>query len=141
MRTFAFFSILLAAFLSFSGCSKDTSSGGGSGSGGGSNTPGVINLTSPGAGVIVTNGTTLTVTGDLTDVDGLSQGRVELRNKNTNSVYFQQISGTGGVTFYRFLWSWVVSGITTLTPATLKITCVDRNNNTITKEIDIQLDN
>lgn len=132
--------ILAAILMTITGCSKDTSSGGG-GSGSGTNTPGVINITTPGAGAIYTNGSTITVTGDLTDVDGLSQGRVELRNKTTNSVYFQQISGTGGVTFYRFLWSWVVSGITTLTPATLKITCVDRNNNTIIKELDIQLDN
>lgn len=141
MKLTLFFSLIITATTLITGCSKDSSGGGSGGGSGGSNTPGVINLTSPGAGVIVTNGTTLTVTGDLTDVDGLSQGRVELRNKNTNGVYFQQISGTGGVTFYRFLWSWVVSGITTLTPATLKITCVDRNNNIVTKEIDIQLDN
>lgn len=132
---------LAAGLILATGCSKDSSSGGGSGSGSGTNTPGVINITTPGAGAIYTNGSTISVTGDLTDVDGLSQGRVELRNKTTGSVYFQQISGTGGVTFYRFLWSWVVSGITTTTPATLKITCVDRNNNTVIKELDIQLDN
>lgn len=132
---------LLAAFFTVSGCSKDSGSGGSGGSGGGSNTPGVINITTPVAGTIATNGSTLTVSGDLTDVDGLSQGKVELRNKTTGSVYFQQISGTGGVTFYRFLWSWTVSGITSLTTATLKITCTDRNNNSVTKEIDIQLDN
>lgn len=131
--------ILAAGFMTIAGCSKDSGSGGGGGTA--ADTPGVINLTTPAAGIIATNGTVLRIEGDLTDVDGLSQGRVELKNKTTNAVLFQQISSTGGVSFYRFSWSWTVSGITTLTPATLKISCVDRNNKIVILERDIQLDN
>lgn len=134
------FYFLVTGILLITGCSKDSGTSGGGG-GTAADTPSVINITTPGAGVIATNGTTLRVEGDLTDVDGLSQGRVELRNKSNGSVFFSQISGTGGVSFYRFSWSWVVSGITTLTPAILKVTSVDRNNKIVIKEIEIQLDN
>lgn len=133
--------ISLAAFVALvttAGCKKD--------SGGGSttpptDTPGIINVTTPGVNAIYTNGSSLNITGDLTDVDGLSQGKVEVKKNSDNSVLFTQTSSTGGVSFYRFNWAWTISGITTITPCTVKITCTDRYSRVVTKEVAIQLDN
>ena len=71
----------------------------------------------------------------------MSSVRIEVKNKTTNAVLFQQSSPAGNATFYRFLWNWVVTGITTITPATVKITAKDLQSNEVVKEVDITLDN
>lgn len=107
----------------------------------GPNVASVINITTPGIGVIYTNGSTLKIEGDVTDNNGLATVRVEVKNKTTNAILFQQSSTAGNATFYRFLWNWVVTGITTITPATVKITAKDLQSNEVSKEVDISLDN
>lgn len=126
----AFFLLLLGS------CKKDTAS-----TPSGPDIASVINVATPGTGVIFTNGSTLKIEGDVTDNNGLSTVRVEVKNKTTNAILFQQSSTAGNATFYRFLWNWVVTGITTLTPATVKITAKDLQSNEVSKEVDIKLDN
>ena len=101
--------------------------------------PGTITVTSPSA--IYTNGNTLKVEGEMTDNNGLSTARVEIRNKTTTALLYQQSSTTGSVSFYRFLWNWTITGITTTTIATVKIVARDKQSNEISREIDVTLDN
>lgn len=63
---------------------------------------GTITVTSPSAIAIYTNGNTLKVEGEMTDNNGLSTARVEIRNKTTTALLYQQSSTTGSVSFYRF---------------------------------------
>ncbi|MEI2737586.1 MAG: hypothetical protein V9F01_02235 [Chitinophagaceae bacterium] len=105
------------------------------------NIPGIINITSPSSLAIYLNGTVLKVEGDMTDNNGLAIARVEIRNKTTNAILFQQSSNTGAVSFYRFLWNWTISGITTTTVATVKVIARDKYSNEVTKEVDVTLEN
>lgn len=77
----------------------------------------------------------------MTDNNGLSTARVEIRNKTTTALLYQQSSTTGSVSFYRFLWNWTITGITTTTIATVKIVARDKQSNEISREIDVTLDN
>ena len=101
--------------------------------------PSDIQITSPFPGTIVLNGTTLSVEGTITDDNVLSSAKVEIRNKNTGAVLFQQSSLTGNVQFYRFLWSWMVTGIVSPIPATIKVTAKDKYSYEVFKEVDIML--
>jgi hypothetical protein len=65
---------------------------------------------------------------------------VEIRNKTTGAILFQQSSTTGNVGFYRFLWNWTVTGVTGPTTATVKVIAKDKLNNEVFKEMDVQLD-
>ena len=103
--------------------------------------PGTITVTSPSAIAIYTNGNTLKVEGEMTDNNGLSTARVEIRNKTTTALLYQQSSTTGSVSFYRFLWNWTITGITTTTIATVKIVARNKQSNEISREIDVTLDN
>ena len=104
-------------------------------------TPGTINITLPAPNTIAINGPGLIVEGDMTDLNGLATAKMEIKNKNTGAIFNQQSAATGGVSFYRFSFSWPVSGITVLTPATVKVTCIDKNGKQVSKEVDILLDN
>jgi hypothetical protein len=95
----------------------------------------------PSAGTIYPNGTPLRAEGDMTDTDGLSNARVEIRNKTTGSIYFQQSNSTGGVSFFRFGFSWTVTGVTGVTTAVVKVTATDRNSKQVSKEVEVLLDN
>ena len=77
----------------------------------------------------------------MTDNNGLSTARVEIRNKTTTALLYQQSSTTGSVSFYRFLWNWTITGITTTTIATVKIVARDKQSKEISREIDVTLDN
>jgi hypothetical protein len=128
--------LLLAMLITFANCGKDDSP-----TPTPTDTPGVINITLPSANAIYTNSSLLKVEGDMTDTDGLATARVEIRNKTSGAVLYQQSNSTGNVSFFRFAFNWTISGITVLTPATVKITAVDKNAKLVVKEVDIQLDN
>jgi len=129
---------LLLLLLSFTAlhCKKDN---------GGNTTvtdrPSVINITKPATGTIYLNGTPLVIEGEMTDLNVLATARVEIRNKTTNAVLFQQSNPTTNVTFYRFQWSWTVSGISGPVPVTVKVTAIDKLAKEVSKEVDAMLDN
>jgi len=104
-------------------------------------TPSSITITNPMAGTIVLNGSTLRVEGEMTDLNLLATAKVEVKNKTTGAVLFQQSNPTSNVSFYRFTWNWIVTGISATTPATVKITAVDKLSNQVTKEVDVTLEN
>lgn len=116
-------------------CSKDDD--------GGSQTdsPSIITITLPGAGIIYVNGATLRVEGEMSDVNGLATAKLEIINRTSGGVLFQQSNPTGNVSFYRFTWNWPISGITTTTPAKVKVTATDKLNNQVSKEVEFILDN
>ncbi len=132
MRQYLLFIFLPVILFSVS-CNKD---------GGGSepDVPSTVTITSPVAMTLYINGTTLRVEGEMADNNVLSSARVEIRNKSTGAILFQQSSTTGNVGFYRFLWNWTVSGVTAPFTATVKVTAKDKLSNEVIKEVDVQLD-
>jgi hypothetical protein len=102
--------------------------------------PSVITIRSPVSSIIYTNGSTMAIEGDIADNNVLSSAKVEIRNKTSGAVLFQQSSPTGNVGFYFFLWNWTITGITGPTVVTVKIIAVDKLGNQVFKEVDAQLD-
>jgi hypothetical protein len=96
-------------------------------------------ITSPNAGTIVLNGSVLKVEGEITDNNNLSTANVVIKNKASGAILFQQQSTTGTVSFYRFLWNWTVTGISTSTIAVIRITAKDKLGNEVYKEIEVTL--
>jgi len=123
--------------LAVASCQKDS----GSTTPATDSSPSLIQIDFPVTGAIYANGSALNITGTITDNDNLSTAKVEVKNKTTNATLNQQTSSTGNVTFYRFQWSWTITGITATTPGTVKITAKDKNGFEVTKEVDITLDN
>jgi hypothetical protein len=101
--------------------------------------PGSINLTEPVANTTYQNGDILKVQGDMTDNNVLSSAKVEIRNKATNAILFQQTTLTGNQTFFRFLWNWTVTGVTVDFIATVKVTAVDKLSNQVITEVDVRM--
>ena len=101
--------------------------------------PAVITTTVPAANTTYINGSILQVRGNVTDNNGLSTARVEIKNNATNAILYQQNQSTGNVTYYDLNWDWTVTGITSATNATVKITVTDRYNNQVTKDIPVIL--
>lgn len=138
MARFCFFMLFIfISFLSLT-CSKKSSNN--------SNTPpadspSVIQIDFPHTGVTYTNGFNLVVSGTITDNNTVATAKVEIKNKTTGAILYQQNSSAGNVFLYRFSWNWIVTGITGPTPATVKITSIDFYNYQASSEIDIALDN
>ncbi len=103
--------------------------------------PSIITFTTPLAGVIALNGTNLSITGTISDNDVLATATVQIRNKATGAVLFQQSSTTGNVAYYNFSWNWTVTGISSATPATVRVTSIDKLGYSVYNEVDIVLDN
>lgn len=103
--------------------------------------PAVITIATPTSLGIYVNGSTLKIEGDMTDNNVLAQARVEVRNQSTNAVLFQQSNITGNVGYYYFLWNWQITGITSPTPAVVKVIARDKLANEVSKEVNITLDN
>lgn len=101
--------------------------------------PGSVTITTPVANTLYENGFVLTVEGEMIDNNVLSTARVEVRNKTTGALLFQQSTPTGNVTFFRFLWNWTVTGMTANIVATVKITAVDFQSREVSKQVDIFL--
>lgn len=122
-----FFSILM-----FTNCKKNNSPE--------PDVPGEITITYPTPLVIFINGSVLKVEGEMTDNNVLSLARVEIRNKTTNAILFQQSNTTGNVGYFFFQWNWTVTGITSTTQAIIKVFAKDKLSNEVSKEIEITLD-
>lgn len=102
--------------------------------------PSVITIRSPSASVLYVNGSTMSIEGDISDNNVLNSARVEIRNKATSAVLFQQTSTTGNVGFYMFQWNWAITGITSATTVTVKVIAKDKLGNEVFKEMDAQID-
>lgn len=124
--------LLMSAVL-FAGCNKKDNKP--------PDTPSAITISTPNAGTIFVNGGVMHVSGTIIDNNGMAFAKIEIRNKNTGAVYYQQNQATPYAVFYNFDWNWTVTGITTLTPATIKITSTDKYDYQVSKEIDVMLDN
>lgn len=129
----SFLSIIAAIAIFSSGCSKDDDNNTPADS------PAVITTTLPASNTTYINGSILQVRGNVTDNNGLSTARVEIRNNATNAILYQQSQSTGNVSYYDLNWDWTVTGITSATNATVKITVTDRYNNQVTKDIPVIL--
>jgi hypothetical protein len=103
--------------------------------------PGNVTITAPIAGSIYDNGFVLTISGNMSDDNVLSSAKVEVRNKITNAILFQQTTATSNVSYFSFLWNWTVNGITAPFTATVKVTAIDSQSNQTVKEVDITLSN
>lgn len=128
-----FLSLSLVLLL-LAACSKN--------SGGGSSTPdnlSVITLSSPSTGLIYLNGGNLKVEGDMVDYDKVASARVQIKNKTSGAVLYEQSVNAGNITTYFFLWNWTISGITASTQATVTVTCRDLRNFEISKAVDVTL--
>lgn len=134
MKYRASFLFTLTAICIFAaGCSKDDNNTTPADS------PALITTTLPAVNTTYFNGSILQVRGNVTDNNGLSTARVEIKNNTTNAILFQQNKSTGNVTYYDLNWDWTVTGITSATNATVKITVTDRYNNQVTKDIQVIL--
>ena len=127
-----FLSLSALLILAITGCEKDGSSE--------PEVPSTITITSPSPSAIYINGAVLKVEGEMSDNNVLATARVEIRNKTTGAILFQQSTSTGNVGFYRFLWNWTVTGVTAPFTATVKVVAKDKLNNEVFKEMDVQLD-
>ena len=138
MARFRFF--MLFIFISFISltCSKKSSNNSNPPP---ADSPSVFQIDFPHTGVTYTNGYNLVISGTITDNNTVSTAKVEIKNKTTGAVLFQQTSAAGNVYLYRFSWNWIVTGITGSTLATVKITSTDLYNNQASSQMDITLDN
>lgn len=134
MKSFFFAFAVLAIFIAAS-CNKD------SGSSTPADTAATIDITTPTTALIYINGSNLSITGTIADNDVLATAKVEVRNKTTNAILFQQTDNTGNVGFYRYTWNWTISGITGPTPGNVKIISKDKYGRETSKDIDINFSN
>ncbi len=128
---FGVLAILMVTFL-FS-CKKDPDEGG-------TSHPTEIVIDIPTNGQIVLNGTNLRVEGSVTDNNVIANVSVQVRNKATGAVLFSSNTTTPSVTFYRYVFNWAVSGVSTTTVATVKVTGKDVGGGESFKEVDVTLE-
>ncbi len=126
--------IILTATLVMIGCGKDNNNNTPP-----ADSPSIITITTPPAGTIFINGSTLQVRGNVTDNNALSNARIEIRNTTTNAILYQQNQSTGNVLYYDLNWNWTVTGITSTVNAMIRITVTDRYNYQVTKEVAVVL--
>ena len=120
--------LILTATLMMTGCGKDNDNNTPP-----ADSPSIITITTPPAGTIFINGSTLQVRGNVTDNNALSNARIEIRNTTTNAILYQQNQSTGNVLYYDLNWNWSVTGITSTVNAMIRITVTDRYNYQVTK--------
>lgn len=99
----------------------------------------VITITTPVAGFTYLNGGNLRIEGEINDLDKVSLGKVQIKNKTTNAVYFEQSTNAGNVTRYFFLWNWSITAITTPVTATITVTSKDQRGFEISKAVDVTI--
>ncbi len=134
VRQFSLLTFVLWAALLMN-CKKD------SGSSTPADTAATIDITTPVSGLAYLNGSNLSITGTIADNDVLATARVEVKNKTTNAILFQQTDNTGNVGFYRYTWNWTISGITGPTPGNVKIISKDKYGYETSRDIDINFSN
>src|ERR1044071_6584147 len=84
----------------------------------------VITFIIPGANAYYAAGDTVTIRGTITD-EKISSASIEIRNKTTNTVLYQQTSSAGNAAAYNFLWKWK-NTVSALTPAAVKVVEIGR---------------
>ena len=99
----------------------------------------IFNIIDPIPNATYQNGDNLRTQGDMTDNNGLTTAKVEIRNKTTGAIIFQQSTPTGNETFFRFNWNYPVTGITVDFIATVRVICVDKLGNQVFSEIDVRM--
>jgi hypothetical protein len=124
----------IALLLFISACKKDSNNNNNNTS----DSPSIIQITSPAANAIYFNGAVLQVRGNITDINGLSSARLEIKNSG-GTVLYQVNTLTGSVTYFNLNWDWTVTGIVGTVPATIVITATDFNSKVISKSVDITL--
>lgn len=100
---------------------------------------GTITYTSPIAGSVYDNGFVINIEGEMADNNRIGTAKLEIRNKTTNALLNTQSVNLGTVTFYRFDWSWPVTGITAATPAIVRVLNIDKLGNIIQKDVEVTL--
>lgn len=126
---------LFAIFAFSAGCKKSSSTTPPT------NVASVIQVDNPRTGLICPNGSPININGTMSDDNGLSTAKVEVKNKTTNTTLYQATVNTGNTTYYRFSWSYTLTGITTYSPGSVKVTAKDQLGNEVSSEVDIFLDN
>ena len=99
----------------------------------------VVTFTTPTANGFYASGDTVYVRGSITDDNSLASTSVEIKNKTTSAVLFQQTNSTGSVPVYSFLWKWK-NNVGVLTPASVKVVATDASGNQNIATVDISLD-
>jgi hypothetical protein len=126
-----FISLSALALIVLTGCEKNNNS-----------EPEVattILITSPSPAGLYVNGGTMGIEGEMSDDNVLTNAKVEIRNKATGAILYQQSTSTGNVGFYRFLWNWTITGVTAPVTTTVKVIAKDKLNNEVFKEMDVQI--
>ncbi|MBL7744104.1 MAG: hypothetical protein JNN00_11565 [Chitinophagaceae bacterium] len=146
MRFFVSY-LLLLVMLWATACSKGGSTGGDDGSGGGNGSPHVINaqdtippvveINTPTASQVFSSGSTITITGKVTDGDGLYQGSIRITNDATGSVLKEQLYVIHGVTQYNFN---ITYGVTVTSAADYTVTVMfeDHGLNSTSKSVKVK---
>ena len=102
--------------------------------------PGTATITSLSTIAIYLNGTDLKIAGTMTDNNVLASARVEVKNKTSNAILFQQNTPTGNVTYFAFDWTWRITGVTSSIIVIVKVVAIDKLGNETSKEMEIKLD-
>ncbi len=101
--------------------------------------PGTITMTMPTTGNVFDNGFPLRVQGEMSDNNVIGTAKLEIRNKATNALLNSQNVNLGSVGFYRFDWTWTVTGVTSAFTATVRVINIDKLGNQVQKDVDVTL--
>ena len=123
--------ITVVMFSFFMSCKKSSSSSK-------DTTPPSISFITPSTNTYYAAGDTVVIRGLITD-ENVSSASVEIRNKTTNAILFQQTSLAGNVALYSFLWKWK-NTVTALTQAAVKVVATDAAGNQSQLEVNVSLD-
>ncbi|HNR15503.1 MAG TPA: hypothetical protein PKG90_02430 [Chitinophagaceae bacterium] len=99
----------------------------------------VITINTPVSGFTYLNGGIMRIEGEINDPDKVATARVQVKNKTTNTVYFDQTSQAGNITHFFFLWDWNISGISSPVVASVIITAKDVRGFEISRSTDVNI--
>ncbi len=132
------FVVLLAA------CSKGGSSSSDDG-GGGTHIPSpndttapLLDIYTPTANQVFTSGSTITITGRLTDDLGLYRGTIKITNDANGDILKNQAYEIHGLRLYDFSLSYVTS-VTTASDYTVTVSFEDHGYNSVTKSVKVKV--
>ncbi|MBL7738512.1 MAG: hypothetical protein JNK14_04785 [Chitinophagaceae bacterium] len=149
MRTRLYYGCFIALFVCMVvSCSKGGNTGGDDGSGGGNGNPHIVNaqdsippvieITTPTANQVFTSGSTINVTGKVTDGDGLYQGSIRITNDATGSLLKEQLYVIHGVPQYNFNVSHSVA-VGSVADYTITVTFEDHGLNNTSKAVKVKV--
>ncbi len=100
--------------------------------------PPVIEFTTPTEGQVFSNGSTISMTGKITDDNGLYRGTIRITNDATSGKVFEQPYEIHGLLLYNFNLSHVIN-VTTPTDFTVTASFEDHGQNLTTKSVKIKV--